>query len=512
MFFNARDLRKSQLPTDQDIMEYLLFFFNQSAQSGASRTIGFADFIVDVTHEVRALWQRLDIPLISDRVIRKKIENVIKRYRDISKTTLQYDVNEWKKLLIVCHCHCAIELNADCQCSPPIPNNVKEFLIDQCRDRLLTLDRFIDNTSPVHFDEPMDMDAAEGASTSVVPMSDSQMPSSSAGYQPTQEELDEFLYNSGGFSPLDDPHPHALKVSDIKLQHFSLSLDRANVSDRMGALLATSLLKDLKEAGIDTGLILDRNKIRRERAKARKQSLVSMKCHELLKCISFDGKRETALEQIVVNGKPRNTKVFEEHVTMVKEPGSKFIGYVTPAKGDAIGIVSAMKDFLTKEEYSLQNLVAILCDGTPTNTGNKNGVICQLERFLERPLQWLVCQFHFNELPFKALVISITGTPRGPTTWPGVIGREAQTCENMPVIDLNFSYSLSIEMVSNLHFFLCLLFRYRSSNSNQSRWALCQTTLQIGKYVPTNSISTEWFELLIVAFVTPIWLTLSLVL
>lgn len=78
------------------------------------------------------------------------------------------------------------------------------------------------------------------------------MPSSSAGYQPTQDEIGEFIQRSGGFSPLDDSHPHSLKVSDIKLQHFSSALDRADVSDRMCTLLATLLLKDLKEAGFDT--------------------------------------------------------------------------------------------------------------------------------------------------------------------------------------------------------------------------------------------------------------------
>lgn len=513
MVFNARDLHKSQLPTLHDVMEYLLFLYNESIQSGASRNIGLSDFFVKVIHEIRSLWQRLAIPLISDRVIRKKLENIVHSYRDVTKNPPKYDINEWKKLLIVCHCHCFIELNADCQCSPTIPDNVKEFLIDQCRERLLTLDRFVDNASPVQFDEPMgmDMDWAEGASTSVLPMSDSQLPSSSAGYQPTPEDLDEFMKSSGGFSPLDDPPPHSLKVSDIKLHHFCSALDRADVSDRMGALLATLLLKDLKEAGIDTGLILDRNKIRRERTKARKQSLVSMKCHDLLKCISFDGKKENALEQIIVDGKPRNTKVYEEHVTMVKEPGSMFIGYVTPARGDANAITSAMKDFLAKEEYSLHNLLAILCDGTGVNTGNKGGVILQFERLLERPLQWLVCLFHFNELPFRALVISITGSPKGPTTWPGVIGREVQTCETMPVIDLIFPFRFLIEMFSNLHLFQCHLFRYRSSISSQSRWAICQIILQNGRYVPINSISTKWFELLIVAFVTQIWLTSSLV-
>lgn len=257
MVFNARDLSKSQLPTAHDIIQYLMFLYNDSVQRGASRNTGFAHVFVKIIPEIRSLWQRLAIPLITDQAIRSKIEKIVKFYRDISKNPSKYDANEWTKLFLICQCHCGIELNADCLCSPAISDNVKEFLIDQCHERLLTLDQFAELADPLQFegipeqfDEPMDMDCGEGAS--VVPMSESisQMPSSSTGYQPSQEEFEEFIQNSGAFSPLDDPPPHALKVSDIKLHHFCSALDRADVSDRMGALLATSLLKDLKDAGI----------------------------------------------------------------------------------------------------------------------------------------------------------------------------------------------------------------------------------------------------------------------
>lgn len=221
MVFNARDLSKSQLPTVRDVIEYLLFLHKENVRSGASRNIGFADFFTKVIHEVRPLWQRLAIPLISDHSIRSKLKTIVKWYRGILKTPSKYVVGDWNKLFMLCQCRCVIELNADCNCSPAvrIPNDLKEFFLDQCRERFQTLDRIKDNASSVQVDEPMEMDSVESAS---VMMSEdvSQLPCSSAGYQPSQEELDEFMQNSGAFSPLEDPHPHLLKVSGINLQLF----------------------------------------------------------------------------------------------------------------------------------------------------------------------------------------------------------------------------------------------------------------------------------------------------
>lgn len=128
---------------------------------------------------------------------------------------------------------------------------------------------------------------------------------------------------------------------------------------------------------------------------------------------------------------------------MVKEPGSAFIGYATPPTGDALGILTAMTDYLVEGDYSMDYLVALLCDGTATNTGKKNGVICRFERFLGRPLQWLVCLYHFNELPFRALVKDIVGPSTGPGNFPGDIGKEIHTCETIPVNKSNSQRSFA---------------------------------------------------------------------
>jgi len=44
------------------------------------------------------------------------------------------------------------------------------------------------------------------------------------------------------------------------------------------------------------------------------------------------------------------------------------------------------------------------CDGTSTNTGATGGIIRLLEKKLGKPLQWLPCQLHANELLLRHLM------------------------------------------------------------------------------------------------------------
>lgn len=77
MAFVARNLDKSKLPTNRDVMEYLLFLRNESIRQGATRTTGFDDFETQAIGEIEALWQRARIPTIMKASIRSKIRRLI---------------------------------------------------------------------------------------------------------------------------------------------------------------------------------------------------------------------------------------------------------------------------------------------------------------------------------------------------------------------------------------------------------------------------------------------------
>lgn len=116
----------------------------------------------------------------------------------------------------------------------------------------------------------------------------------------------------------------------------------------------------------------------------------------------------------------------------MQEPGSCYIGHVTPASGTAIDISKCILNFLDEHE-ARQFLVAVGCDGTNVNTGHKGGVIRLLEKDLKYPLQWIVCLLHFNELPLRHLMHSLDGTTSGPNTFCGTIGKQLEKCESLPV-------------------------------------------------------------------------------
>ncbi|GBM06554.1 hypothetical protein AVEN_220006-1 [Araneus ventricosus] len=73
--------------------------------------------------------------------------------------------------------------------------------------------------------------------------------------------------------------------------------------------------------------------------------------------------------------------------------------------------------------------------GTATNTGQKNGVILNIELKIQRPLQWLICLLHFNDLPFKDLNKYLNVETTAPASFSGKIVKRLTNCEKLPIIN-----------------------------------------------------------------------------
>lgn len=85
----------------------------------------------------------------------------------------------------------------------------------------------------------------------------------------------------------------------------------------------------------------------------------------------------------------------------------------------------------------MSKTLGIGCDGTATNTGATGGIIRLLEKKLGKPLQWLPCQLHANELPLRHLMKHLDGPTTGPQGFAGVIGSALTRCELLPVCPFN---------------------------------------------------------------------------
>lgn len=135
-----------------------------------------------------------------------------------------------------------------------------------------------------------------------------------------------------------------------------------------------------------------------------------------------------------INNKVRQTTIQEDHYSLVAEPGSKYIGHVTPASGTSSDIMKSIKHFFSNNECEMNELCAVGCAGTVVNTGVHSGVIRLLEIDAGKPLQWFICLLHFNELPFRHLFQSIDGLTSGPNSFSGPIGKMLKVCVDLPVV------------------------------------------------------------------------------
>jgi hypothetical protein len=217
-----------------------------------------------------------------------------------------------------------------------------------------------------------------------------------------------------------------------KLPNLAEACDRYQISDRAAACIVSSALQDI---GVITtknrNFIIDRHKIARSRTNRRE--FLGKKLFSLPTALYFDGKKDISKVNEKKGSKYYMRSVKEEHVTLVEEPGSKYIGHVTVADGSALSIKSSIIEHFNNSAIPTERLKVIGADGTNVNTGSKSGVIRLMELELKRPVHWFICLLHANELPFRHLFRKIDGVTCGPNAFSGPIGKALPTCEVLPI-------------------------------------------------------------------------------
>lgn len=231
----------------------------------------------------------------------------------------------------------------------------------------------------------------------------------------------------------------------VKLVEVAKVVERYKVSDRKAAAIVSATLVDYRivKAGDKTNVV-DRNKIRRNIKKLREIQCQNIK-FEGLDAIYFDGKIDETLKY--EDGKLRRVK--EEHISIVQEPNSYFIGHKTVTSKAAPVLRDSLVDFVDENNIIVNKIKAIGSDGEVTNTGAERGAIRLLEEEWHMPLQWNICMLHLNELPLRALIKHLDGATTGPTSLTGSIGKRLRDCEKLPVVTfdkINFSCSANLDV------------------------------------------------------------------
>ena len=170
----------------------------------------------------------------------------------------------------------------------------------------------------------------------------------------------------------------------IPLPNTVLICDRFVLSDRSAAAVANAVLQDvgfLSEA--NPSIVVDRHKLRRERQRVRKALQKGGDESSLpILGVYFDGRKDKTLSQSKDGDKYHRRVRPEEHISIVKEPGSVNWGHVTPFSGKALSISNSITSFLQEEGSAFDDIKAAGCDLTPVNTGQKGGVIREVEKEL----------------------------------------------------------------------------------------------------------------------------------
>ena len=108
---------------------------------------------------------------------------------------------------------------------------------------------------------------------------------------------------------------------------------------------------------------------------------------------------------------------------MVGEPGEYYLSHFSTEDGKGSSIADGIFSVIKGTDLEV-NLAVIGTDGAATMTGINKGCIRKLEEALQRPLQWVICLLHTNELPLRHIFVELDGSTKSPDAFAGPIGKK----------------------------------------------------------------------------------------
>lgn len=161
MRFDKSDLDKTKLPTLRHVIEYLLFLKHKGTPNVA-KNLKLNAYANHASQAISTLWQRTKIPIISVSRIRRLIILFVDNYTKMVKHPQTYEEKAWNKLFMISQCKCFMQsIRTTCKCTSmsAIPNNEKDFFLDQCGPRLRSFQapELVENISSEWHDDDIEM-------------------------------------------------------------------------------------------------------------------------------------------------------------------------------------------------------------------------------------------------------------------------------------------------------------------------------------------------------------------
>ena len=107
-----------------------------------------------------------------------------------------------------------------------------------------------------------------------------------------------------------------------------------------------------------------------------------------------------------------------------------------------------------------------------------------------KPLQWLICLLHADELPLRHLLIHLDGSTTGPKAFSGPIGKALVNCQTLPVVAFEkIDVTLPTVILKDL------------STDQQYLWEMCEAiskvdcSLALSKRNPSGLNHFRWLTM-----------------
>ena len=453
IFGKVGPLPSNILPTYEDVIKCIIWERNVLKQEN-KKDPPIKPIFKKVAKEILMLYLKASIPTNCEmRVINmlqsyyQKYQNLMKNYKKyLNRPLYQEKIKNFEvhsnKLFDIAACKCPSFENCCCDIVSKVPVLERSFLIDQRNERNMIIGG-IDEIETKRINLLAKRKIRKRALNPNMELIKISSSDSSSPSDENDEDLESYnsIHIESNINKKIKKYSMEKKLRNTQMSAVAEACDRTGISDRSAALICTSLLEDLGVISNDNPSdIIDRSKIRRAREHNRQIETKRKNKVEPLS-IYFDGRKDKTLFNETVRNKGYKKIVTEEHITVLSEPNSKYLGHFAPTSGTACSITSGLKTFVLNQGMSLDKLIAVGCDGTSVNTGKRGGVIRLLEQFLCKPLHWFICQLHANELPLRHLIQNLDGKTMGPRGYNGDIGKQLNNCENLPVISFQPIYS-----------------------------------------------------------------------
>lgn len=326
IFGDGKKLPSHFLPTYEDIVEYYIFLKENSKKK-----------VVIILDDVELLWQQTGIPILSRQRVKVLINSYINKYSKVLKSSGKDDFQlrcenfkeSSKCFFDISFCKCAIDENCNCDLQKKVPCQLKFFLNNQRTIRNLPIPKTvltktrqtIYTSCNNNLDDKFMIDESENDY-------DVDDENEDTNYEPPKKKVKSSSDTNTNF----------------KLCNVAVIADRYGTSDREAAAIVSCTLKDL--GLIDNknkSLVVDKNKIRRARIKERDLALSENSYY--LNGFYFDGRKDRTMIHVTDGKTSKNITKTEEHISLISEPGSKYMGHLSPKNGSSACISKEIINF-----------------------------------------------------------------------------------------------------------------------------------------------------------------------